>query len=975
MKSWSLIAKIVFSQMWHHPGRPFVTIFGVIASTCAVVWVVSSYDALVSQFDENAQKYLGRYDALIVPVGPPSASNIVSEQILDELQNDVGVLEVNPVSQSRVTVTRVAEPTDEKQPETTLGLLVGSRPPVHGAPPVDPLLVGTPATSPPYELIRGEWLDETSDAPAAVLGVRTARNLNISVGDRILVTSLANQIELPVIGLIDQASESPSLKLQGSRPPTKNSHEKSLKSAADEHEQASQPDTLSEPPSSAPKQAELSLPSAYVQGVATHAIYVRPTTAEQITGFEARPTVLQISLRDTVTPEEFQKAWGPKFAAVHPPLQFVDFSKVREGMTTSRSVSSQRSQAWAATGMASLAPVFVILSTLSMGVTERNREFAMLRAIGLTRLRVGGIIAFESLLLAGLGWAGGLLTGAMLISLGNQIMPGLFNSGVGLGWTTIMLSLITVLAGALGAAILPVFRVMRIAPIEAMSEQAPSPSRGRWIAFAVIGLGLACLAPVIVFLLPIAPAWRVLSYSVIAYPALLLGMVFLTPTIIRICERWFSPVLSTLFQLDSRLLDTQLSSNMWRTVGATLALTVGLGLYTSTQVWGYSMLQPFLPGGWMPDILVAFHPVGVDDDSFQQIENIDGVKSDEVLPVSIEQPRFRWPDGNEPDALKYDNAVLFGVDPRRAIGGSDPLFQFHFVDGDRESAARELEEGGACLVSEDFRMLTGIGLGDQLSFQPPNLPEATVNYRIAGVISLPGWHWITKFSGVRRHHVRTAAMIFANRDDVKTDFHLPQSEFFWLNKEASASLSSIEADLQNIAESNAGTTIDVQGFGSMTSYRPFARVTATETVDRAIRMHAEATIWGMSKLPIITLAIMSLAVANAMIASVRARTWEFGVMRAIGLTRWQVIRLILAETVLIGLAACLLSLAFGIVGGWSGVGMARYGGGFFAGPPPLLIPWKELAIGFGFTLSVCLIAGLWPALRTVRTETLSLLRK
>ncbi|MEW4486525.1 FtsX-like permease family protein [Thalassoglobus sp. JC818] len=975
MKSWSLIAKLVFSQMWHHPGRPLITIFGVIASTCAVVWVVSGYDALVSQFDENAQKYLGRYDALIVPIGPPSASNIVDEQILKELKSDVGVLEVNPVSQSRVTVTRIAQPSDTTQPETTLGLLVGSKPPVHGAPPIDPLLVGTPAVSPPYELVRGDWLDGKPDTPGAVLGVHTARNLKISVGDRILVTSLANQMELPVIGLIEQALESPSLNLQGPRRTPQEGRENSPKSAVENPEQSSKQMDSGNAAESNPKQAELALPSAYVQGVATNAVYVRPEIAEQITGFGARPTVLQIALRDTVSTEEFQDAWKSKFSAIKPPLRLVDYSTVRGGMETTRSVSSQRSQAWAATGMASLAAVFVILSTLSMGVTERSREFAMLRAIGLTRLQVGGLIAFESLLLSGLGWAGGLLTGAMLISLGNLVMPGLFNSGVGLGWTTITLSLTTVLAGALGAAILPVWRVMRITPLEAMSEQIPSPRRSRWISFTIAGLVLACLAPVIVFLLPIAPEWGVFSYSVIAYPALLLGIVLLTPAVITICERWFSPLLSKLFWLDNQLVDTQLSSNMWRTIGATLALTVGLGLYTSTQVWGYSMLQPFLPGDWMPDVLVAFHPVGVDDDSFQQIENIEGIKSDEVLPVTIEQPRFRWPEGEEPDSLRYDNAVLFGVDPQRAIGGNDPLFQFEFVDGDRESAARELEKGGACLVSEDFHMLTGIGTGDQLAFQPPNSPDETVTYRVAGVISLPGWHWITKFSGVRRHHVRTAAMMFASREDVQADFHLPQSEFFWLNKESSASLAAIESELQKIAESNAGTTIDVQGFGSMTSYRPFARVTATETVDRAIRMHAEATIWGMSMLPLITLAIMSLAVANAVIASVRARTWEFGVMRAIGITRWQVLRLIIAETILIGLAACLLSLTFGIVGGWSGVGMARYGGGFFAGPPSLVIPWKELAIGFGFTLSLCLIAGLWPALRTVRTETLSLLRK
>lgn len=70
--NWKLLTRLVVSQMLLHPGRAIVTTIGIVASTCAVVWVVSGYDALISQFDENARKYLGRYDALIIPAGPPA---------------------------------------------------------------------------------------------------------------------------------------------------------------------------------------------------------------------------------------------------------------------------------------------------------------------------------------------------------------------------------------------------------------------------------------------------------------------------------------------------------------------------------------------------------------------------------------------------------------------------------------------------------------------------------------------------------------------------------------------------------------------------------------------------------------------------------------------------------------------------------------------------------------------------------------
>lgn len=270
-------------------------------------------------------------------------------------------------------------------------------------------------------------------------------------------------------------------------------------------------------------------------------------------------------------------------------------------------------------------------------------------------------------------------------------------------------------------------------------------------------------------------------------------------------------------------------------------------------------------------------------------------------------------------------------------------------------------------------MMTGVCLGDTLDFVPPHAPEKIVSYQVAAVVSLPGWPWFTKFSGVRRHFVRTATMMFVAESDVRRDFHLDRTEFFWLNLEQGASLSKVEAELQAIAERDAGETFQAEGYGEVKAYRPFARATATENVRKAITLRANDMIWGMSQLPLVTLVIMSLAVANAVIASVRARTWEFGVLRSVGITRSQLVRLILAETLMIGLVACVLSLTFGLIAGWCGVGMALYSG-WFAGPSTFLIPWKQLSIGFSLTIILCLLAAVWPSIRAGCAEPLTLLR-
>jgi putative ABC transport system permease protein len=131
----------------------------------------------------------------------------------------------------------------------------------------------------------------------------------------------------------------------------------------------------------------------------------------------------------------------------------------------------------------------------------------------------------------------------------------------------------------------------------------------------------------------------------------------------------------------------------------------------------------------------------------------------------------------------------------------------------------------------------------------------------------------------------------------------------------------------------------------------------------------------MCQLPLITLLVTSLGVVNTVMASVRARRWELGVLRAVGVTRLALFRMILTEGLLIGLATCLLSLGFGVLAGWCGTGISQYVSFFGGMATPLVIPWARLAIGFAATLALCLAAALWPAISTGRAEPLRLLQE
>ncbi len=413
-----------------------------------------------------------------------------------------------------------------------------------------------------------------------------------------------------------------------------------------------------------------------------------------------------------------------------------------------------------------------------------------------------------------------------------------------------------------------------------------------------------------------------------------------------------------------------------------MALSIGLGLFVAMQTWGYTMLGPFVPGDWVPDVLVSFQSGGLPDEEIETVRHIKGVIAEQCLPLAVEQPRLAediTKSEEHSSVARQDNVIMIGLDPQAGFGGQNPLLKLQFSEGNREDAVAKLKQGRWCIVPDHFSWATGLHLGDGFKVLPPESPEKPVEYKIAGVVSLPGWHWMTKFSGLRKRSGRSAAMIFASYDDVKNDFQLKKVNFFWMNLEKNAAnvieyspasngsfyaveknpaLDSVGAALQTIADKYLGESqpVNDQGRWGMAAkmFGSSARITTANEIRARIGNRADGMIWGMSQLPLVTLLVTSIGVINAVMASIRARRWEMGVLRAVGITRFALFRLILAEAVLIGLVACLLSLAFGVMAGWCGTGVSRYVS-FFGG---MATPLGRAVVETG--LRLCRYVGIMP---------------
>lgn len=969
--------KLALAYAWHHPARMLLTTLAIIASACLVIWVVSGYEALVSQHGEQAQEYLGRYDLFVLP--DAIDASYLPRELLTAIRADPDVAELESALQATVRVqTDKPLPLDMGGPPGMGGPRSGSGPPRPatsaagsrpgrpgpkqaadgrsrggGGPPRGmffggPKLVGTDAEQPPYPLVEGRWIEQGDPAlREAVISQQAAERLEIAMGDDVLVILGTKEYRLKIIGIVAQNTAPP-------------------------------PTIRKESPTGRPVMAGADA----TLGPAASALYVPLPLAEKITRTSGQINLASIRLRQEASVAEFRERWLPRVAAAEPAALLVGVQDLAAALEQGMMAANARRQAWAATGMSLLAALFIIFTTLSMGVTERVRQFAVLRAVGLTRGQVAAVIAIESLTLALIGWAGGLLAGWGLLTIASWARPELFRGGAALGAWCVLLTGASAVGGALLAALLPAWQATNVQPLEAMSpRRSVRPSLRLGLLAGLAGLLLIAVNPLLVYVLPVADAVRYGIYLALGCTSMSLGFLLLAPLAIVVSEAVFAPCLARLMGLEPRLVRSQLSNNLWRTLGATVALTVGLGLYVSMMVWGYSMLEPFKPGKWVPDVLAAFQSGGLPDSEVAAVRQVEGVIAEQCLPLAVEQPRLASDitgSRQGSSVTRQDNVILIGLDPRIAFGGPQPLVAAEFVQGTAEEAIARLEQGRYCIVPDHFLATTGLKIGDRFGVLPPHQPDQPVEYTIAAAVELPGWHWMTKFSGLRRRSGRSAAMIFADDDQVRRDFDLRQTNFIWMNIDDRVSVAEVGAALQPIAERNLGLSqpVNAQGTWAMgaTMFGSSLRISTPDDVRTRILARADDMIWAMCQLPFITLLVTSLGVVNAMLASVRARRWELGVLRALGVTRWSLLRLVLAEGLLIGLVACLLSLAFGILAAWCGTGISQHVSFFGGLVTPLIVPWSKLALGLGTTLGLCLAAALWPAISAGRAEPLTLLR-
>jgi putative ABC transport system permease protein len=200
---------------------------------------------------------------------------------------------------------------------------------------------------------------------------------------------------------------------------------------------------------------------------------------------------------------------------------------------------------------------------------------------------------------------------------------------------------------------------------------------------------------------------------------------------------------------------------------------------------------------------------------------------------------------------------------------------------------------------------------------------------------------------------RTAASVFGTLDDAKRDFNAQGAEFFVANLDVGVEREELLKRVKDLVGRFGMAAYDVRQI-KYTIQKGLGHLLLLVTV-----------------VPLAALAVASLGVTNTILASIRTRAWQFGVLRSIGVTRSQLLRLVAAEAILLGLVGVALGLVAGALMTVDARALSVTTIGYL---PPVRVPWAMIWIGVGAVMFVAVVASIVPAIGVSRRSPLSLLQ-
>ncbi|MEU5424404.1 FtsX-like permease family protein [Streptomyces olivoreticuli] len=564
-------------------------------------------------------------------------------------------------------------------------------------------------------------------------------------------------------------------------------------------------------------------------------------------------------------------------------------------------------------GIALFVGIFIIANTFTMLVAQRTKELALMRAVGASRGQVTRSVLLEAFVVgvvaAVTGLGAGIGIGAGLRSILNSAGASLPDGPLVVSPGTVVASLAVGVVVTMLAAWLPGRRAAKIPPVAAMNSVHAVATPRSLVVRNSIGAAFSGLGAALVLVAG--------SQSIMALGAglLLIGVFVLTPLLSRPLIAAAGPLLRP-FGISGKLARQNAVRNPRRTAATASALMIGLTLITGMTVLAGSL------------------QVAIDKMASGAIKADYTVSMASMTPLS---PDVEKKLGASPDVA--------AVSPLRTSEAR--------IDGGRQSLTGVNGKSIADLTKVDFTAGSFAGLSGG---------KAVVDDKTA---RNHGWKlgssFATTFEDGKQGRL-TVSGVYKGNDLIRG---------IMVDNTTLAPHQSEIVDMQVLVKTKAGVSSSAKDsiaktLGDNPAIAIKTKQDISNEIAKAINMMLNI-LYGLLAMAVI---VAVLGVINTLAMSVFERSQEIGMLRAIGLDRKGIKRMVRLESLIISLFGGVLGIGLGVFFGWAGGRLIGKSMADFE----LVLPWTRMLVFLLLAALVGVLAALWPARRAAKLNMLSAIK-
>ncbi|MGQ4376635.1 ABC transporter permease [Streptomyces sp. SAS_267] len=570
-------------------------------------------------------------------------------------------------------------------------------------------------------------------------------------------------------------------------------------------------------------------------------------------------------------------------------------------------------------GIALFVGTFIIANTFTMLVAQRTKELALLRAVGASRRQVTRSVLIEAFVVGAVAAVGGLAAGigigaamrSLMGTLGATVPDGPLVVSPGTVATALLVGvLITMLA-----AWLPGRRAAKIPPVAAMSSVHAKATTKSLVLRNTIGALLAAAGVAVVLYATTMDGSDGQAPMGLGAVLLIIGVFVLTPLLSRPLIAAAAPVLR-IFGISGKLARQNSVRNPRRTAATASALMIGLTLITGMTVMAGSLqksIDKMASSAIKADYVVSMaNGNSLSPDIERKLAAVDGVTDTSPL-------------RNAPSRIDRQTEFLTGV-KGAAIG---ELTDLDVTEGSFKVG------GTGVVVDSDTAGSHGWKAGSR--FQVSYEDGAKQSLTVAGVYEA---------NEMIRGIILDNATLSPHQRGGASDMQV-------MVKTAGGASAAVKDRLEKALGDN-----------------PAVKVQDKQDISDGIAQMFTLMLNMLYGLLAMAVIVAVLGVVNTLAMSVFERSQEIGMLRAIGLDRKGIKRMVRLESLVISLFGGVLGIGLGVFFGWAagqllGSRMSTY---------ELVLPWGRMALFLLLAATVGVLAALWPARRAARLNMLTAIK-